>query len=54
MGKKCRKAWMVAPLCIFWLVWKERNRVAFENEDLSIQRLKILLYVIFGLGLSRV
>ena len=45
---------MVAPLCIFWLVWKERNRVAFESEDLSIQRVKILLYVIFGLGLSRV
>ena len=54
VGKKCRKAWMVAPLCIFWLVWKERNRVTFENDDLSIQRVKILLYVIFGLGLSRV
>ena len=54
VGKKRRKAWMVALLCLFWLVWKERNMIAFENEDLSIQGVKILLYVIFGLGLSRV
>ena len=24
----------------FWLVWKERNRIAFGNEELSLQRLK--------------
>ena len=30
----------MTPLCIFWLVWKERNRLAFRNEELSIQRLK--------------
>ena len=27
-------------LCIFWSVWKERNNLAFGDEDLSLQRLK--------------
>ena len=40
MGKRRKKAWQMAPLCIFWSVWKERNRLAFGNEDLSLQRLK--------------
>ena len=40
VGKKCRKPWMKVPLCLFWSVWKERNMIAFENEDLLIQRMK--------------
>ena len=32
--------WKVAPLCIFWVVWKERNRIAFDNEKISMNRLK--------------
>ena len=40
VGKKRRKAWMAASLCLFWTVWKERNRIAFVNEDISIQRMK--------------
>ena len=40
MGKKRSKVWIAAPLCLFWAVWKERNRIAFENEELSIHRLK--------------
>ena len=40
VGKKRVKVWKVAPLCLFWTVWKERNMLAFENEDFSIQRLK--------------
>ena len=38
--KKYRKVWRAVPLCLFWMVWKERNRIVFDNEVLSIQRLK--------------
>ena len=38
--KKHRKVWRAIPLCLFWTVWKERNRIVFDNEVLSIQRLK--------------
>ena len=40
VGKKCKKAWMLASLCRFWAVWKERNRIAFDNEELSLHRMK--------------
>ena len=40
LGKKRRKVWKTAPLCIFWVVWKERNMIAFDNEELSIHTLK--------------
>ena len=40
VGKKRRKVWRVAPLHIFWTVWKTRNRLAFKDNELSIQRLK--------------
>ena len=36
VGKKGKKTWMLAPLCLFWGVWKERNEIAFNNEELSI------------------
>ena len=40
MGKKHSKVWIAAPLCLFWAIWKERNRIAFENKELSIHRMK--------------
>ena len=40
MGKKRKKAWMAAPLSIFWSIWWERNYIAFENKGLSAQRMK--------------
>ena len=39
-GKKHKLIWRAAPLCIFWTVWKTKNSIAFEDEVLSIQRLK--------------
>ena len=52
VGKKRKKIWKSISLCIFWTVWKERNRLAFEGGVLDIQKLKILLFVIYGVGLD--
>ena len=38
--KSERKAWRAAPFCLFWAIWKERNRVMFENEEFSLNRLR--------------
>ncbi|RVX19039.1 Transposon TX1 uncharacterized 149 kDa protein [Vitis vinifera] len=40
LGKKHSKVWKAAPLCLFWAVWMERNKIAFDNEDFSVHRLK--------------
>ncbi|RVW92361.1 LINE-1 retrotransposable element ORF2 protein [Vitis vinifera] len=32
VGKIRKKAWQMAPLCIFWSVWKERNRWLLETR----------------------
>lgn len=40
MGKKRREVWRADPLCIFWTVLKTKNKIAFEDNVLSIQRLK--------------
>ncbi|RVX16052.1 putative ribonuclease H protein [Vitis vinifera] len=40
MGKNRKKVWRVTPLHIFWTVWKERNRLDFKDESVSIKRLK--------------
>ena len=34
-GKKRKKAWKAAPLCLFWTLWKERNRRAFKDSKLT-------------------
>ena len=30
----------MGPLCLFWVIWKVKNKIAFEDSMLSIQRLK--------------
>ena len=40
VGKKWKDIWRAGPLCLFWTVWNARNNVAFEDEELSIQKLK--------------
>ncbi|KAL6331568.1 hypothetical protein AAG906_011508 [Vitis piasezkii] len=40
VDKKRGKTWRAAPLCLFWTVWKERNMIVFDNEVLSILRMK--------------
>ena len=40
MGKKRKAVWQVGSSCVFWVIWKARNKIAFEDSVLSIQRLK--------------
>ena len=40
VGKKRKVAWLMGPLCLFWVIWKARNSIAFEDGVLSIQKLK--------------
>ena len=40
VGRKRKRVWMTTSLCLFWTLWKERNKVAFEDEAPSVHRLK--------------
>ena len=40
VGKERKKVWFSDPLCLFWIVWKERNSRAFENEGYLIHGCK--------------
>ena len=40
VGKKRKRVWLAAPLCLFWTLWNERNRAAFENETAFAFRMK--------------
>ena len=33
--------WQLGLLCLFWVIWKARNLIAFEDCGLSIQKLKV-------------
>ena len=42
LDKRRKKVWQAAPLCLFWTVWKARNRIVFRDDIMSIQKLKSL------------
>ena len=35
LGKHSSQIWNLVPFCIFWCIWKERNRRTFEDLDSS-------------------
>ena len=38
--KNVKKIWIAAPLCLFWTLWRTRNRLVFKNEVTFAQRIK--------------
>ena len=47
VGRKRKKAWKVALLCLFWSIWRERNRRVFEKCECSNHSLKSSFLYIF-------
>ena len=48
VGKKHRKVWMTASLCLFWSIWKESNRIVFKMSNCWFKWWKIILFLFFG------
>ncbi|WKA03180.1 hypothetical protein VitviT2T_021306 [Vitis vinifera] len=42
MGKKRSVVWKMAPICLFWCIWGERNRRTFLEEEMTNTRLRKL------------
>ena len=40
LGKKGQEVWRARYVCLFWTVYKARNKIAFEDAMLPIQKLK--------------
>ena len=40
MCKKYKKNWIVAPLCLFWILWRVKNRLVLKNEVTYAERIK--------------
>ena len=47
MGKKRKNVWRAAPLYLMWILWKERNRRAFNNVERFGQSIKSLFMYTF-------
>ena len=52
MGKKRKKALKTAPLCMFWALWRERNRRIFDNFENTDQTINFFFCIYFGIGLD--
>ena len=39
LGKHLSSIWNLAPLCLTWCLWRERNRRTFEDMDSSNDKL---------------
>ena len=45
--QKKEKAWKVGCLCLFWVVWKARNKIAVKDEIFSIQTEKTFIFLLW-------
>ena len=40
LSKKDSKLLRAVPLCLLWVIWKERNKIIFEDVAFSLDRVK--------------
>jgi hypothetical protein len=38
------EVWRLAPLCLMWCIWRERNARNFENRETSVEELKKIIF----------
>ena len=50
--KEAKKLWKTALFSLLWAVWKERNRVTFDNLNLPDIGLNTLSFPLSPLGLA--
>ena len=50
MRKDERRISRAALCCLFWAIWKERNKVVFEDDVFSLSRLKFFCSFLVFLG----
>ena len=43
--KKRKDVRRAVPLCHFWTIWKARNKIAFEDATLSIEKFSFLYFL---------
>jgi len=47
-----KEAWWLAPLCLLWCIWRERNARLFEDVETSMvelrKRLLNMLYILIA------
>ncbi|KAJ9677624.1 hypothetical protein PVL29_022550 [Vitis rotundifolia] len=44
LGKKRSVVWIMAPICLFWCIWGERNRRTFQEEELPATSLRNIFF----------
>ena len=44
LGKKMRAVWRLAPICLFWCIWRVQNRRTFQEEEMSDPYLRNLFF----------
>jgi hypothetical protein len=37
---RAKEAWRLAPLCLLWCIWRERNARLFEDIEISMVELQ--------------
>jgi hypothetical protein len=38
------EVWRLAPLCLMWCIWRERNARSFEDRETSVVELKNIMF----------
>ena len=46
-NSSAKEVWQITPLCLMWIIWRERNASCFEDQERSMEELKKLFIQTF-------